>query len=163
MEVLFRVLCLSSARTKSTTVFCRNLPYSELWCGTAVERLVVLVILPQISSFCTVIILALRAQNNALSLCGLVANFEHMWSRNTLLSGWENEDDMAICSGWLMGWQKWGMRRQVRPRGCQDRSHLPKRDSFAGGLLCNMAVRACMASVSATWVGEYGERYGRSH
>ena len=52
------------------------------------------------------------------------------------------------------------MRRQVRPHGCRDRSHLLKQDSFAGGLLPNMAIRAWCGkdrSVRAMRVGEYGE------
>lgn len=76
MKVLFRAFCLSSARTNPTAGFCRKLLYPELWCGTSVKQLVVLVILPQIPSFCTVIILALWMQNNALSFRGLAASFE---------------------------------------------------------------------------------------
>lgn len=76
MKVLFQAFCLSSARTNPTAGFCRNLLYPELWCGTSVKQLVILVILPQIPSFCTVIILALWMQNNALSFRGLAASFE---------------------------------------------------------------------------------------
>lgn len=150
MQVLFWGFCLWSTRTKSTDVFCRNLLYPEPWCQKSVKQLVVLVIPPQIPIFCAVIILALWTQNNALSLCGLVAYIEHMRRRNTLLCGWEDGDERAICSGSLMGWLQWGMRCQVRPHGHWDRSHLPKWDSAWHGK--DRSVRAmcvCWGLVSA--------------
>lgn len=64
---------------------------------------------------------------------------------------------MAICSGSLLGWPQCGMRCRVRPHGHWGRSHLAE-----AGQLCS--VYACHdkdRSVSAAWVGEYGERYRR--